>query len=170
MVTLTKGNRDHPESHIALGRAALKAGLVGAARGHVQTMIETAPQKRAFVLLAAIEEAASNVTAAANAPGAIATAGDDPSWHCTHCGHVEDMWVPQCPECGAFAAFTWSALTVSITPPAGLISGPRDIEDSAAPALMAAPHHVQPAQDEPATQDDPATPGDPAVPGRDQSG
>ncbi|MFN3232971.1 MAG: heme biosynthesis protein HemY [Alphaproteobacteria bacterium] len=113
---LTEGS-DHPETHAALGPLALDADLPGPARTHIEALVETAPQHRAYKLLATLENSLGNTAAATVAERNAADASPDPSWHCDICGHDHGDWAPLCDGCGAFATLHWGAPIGMLKPP-----------------------------------------------------
>ena len=108
-------NPDHLESRLLMARVALDAGLTGRARAELDALVaaETA-DRRAFLMLAELEEAEHGDTAdaraaqarwlrgAANAPGA-------PVWRCAACGAEHNAWKAECNACGEVGRVTWSA-------------------------------------------------------------
>ena len=105
---LTAGKPDHPETHLLLARAALAAGLTGAARRHAERARQQLNQRRVWVLLADLEEQEHGYTEAVrDALRHAATADPDPTWRCAGCGRNHASWHPVCPNCGAAGRITW---------------------------------------------------------------
>ena len=101
-------NRDHPESHIALAEALLKARIWGAARSHLTTAGGEAPSARICRLMASLEESEHGDMVAVRAWLLRATFADpDPAWICSDCGTPADNWVPTCSHCGALGSLDW---------------------------------------------------------------
>ncbi len=108
-------NAAHLESRLLMARVALDAGLTGRARAELEALVAAeAADRRAFLLLAALEEAEHGDTAdaraaqarwlrgAANAPGA-------PVWRCSACGAEHNAWKAECTACGEVGRIAWSA-------------------------------------------------------------
>lgn len=120
-------NPYHPETHLALARAAVAASLWGEARRHLKTLgldDETSSplgsedvDARAFHLMADVltgEGAAMDrvrpwLSAAADAPRG-------PTWVCQGCGNTLSDWTALCARCGAFDRFEYG-------PPARVTDG-----------------------------------------------
>lgn len=101
-------NRDHPESHIALAQALLKAKIWGSARTHLTTAGGEAPAARICRLMAQLEENEHGDMEAVRAWLLKATfAEPDPAWICSGCGTVADKWVPTCSHCAALGTLDW---------------------------------------------------------------
>lgn len=101
-------NRDHPESHIALGEALLKARIWGAARSHLETAGGEEPSARICRLMAVLEESEHGDTTAVRSWLLRATFADpDPAWICSVCGSPADRWVPICSNCDALGSLDW---------------------------------------------------------------
>jgi HemY protein len=111
--TLAAQNRDHPESHIALAAAALKARLWGEARRHLAAIggkeDNAAPSPRICRLMAELEEAENNDLPAARMWLARAgtTLAQDPLYICSACGNEAAAWTSLCPHCRGFDAIEW---------------------------------------------------------------
>jgi len=112
---LTHRNPDHLESRLLMARVALDAGLTGRARAELEALIASgAADRRAYLMLAELEEAEHGDTAdaraaqarwlrgAANAPGA-------PRWRCNACGAEHSAWKAECNACGTVGRIGWSA-------------------------------------------------------------
>ena len=105
---LCSANRDHPESHIALAEALLKAKIWGAARSHLDTAGGAAPSARICRLMASLEESEHGDMAAVRAWLLRATFADpDPAWICSDCGSPADSWAPVCAHCDALGTLDW---------------------------------------------------------------
>src|SRR5262245_32159755 len=98
--------RNHPESALAVARAALDAGEFREAREAVGSAIRMQPREGAYLLLADIEEAETGdqgrvrqfLSRAVRAPR-------DPAWVAD--GFVSDRWEPVSPVTGRLDAFEW---------------------------------------------------------------
>ena len=143
---LTKLAPHHLESHLALARVAMSAGLWGKARselaavtgandsGSAGAAAVVDPPARAFRMLAELEEAEHGDSAAAKR--ALERAGfarPDETWTCRECGARAVDWTPLCPSCQAFDTLGWA----SPRPIAMLAEGPglRGQQGPAAPEL-----------------------------------
>lgn len=133
---LASGNPKHPESHYLLARTALAAGLIGEARRHAESGASQANQARFWRLLAEIaaaEQPANDATRARQqtALAQAASAGPDPAWRCSACGHTTPTWQPACPTCDKVGTVTWqaqaavipSALPLTISSAPGSVQG-----------------------------------------------
>lgn len=105
---LAERNPGHRESEIALGRAALAAGLWGEARRHLLKADAAGASETVCRLMAEVEERENDdretarqwLIRAADAPA-------DPAWICGTCGAVAADWAATCAHCGGFDSFTW---------------------------------------------------------------
>jgi HemY protein len=106
---LTALNAGHPESKLALGQAALDAGLWGEARSHLGHAADgPPPSRRVCLMLAELEERGNgNPSRAREWRDGAAQAGPDAAWVCGHCGAATQDWASRCGQCGAFAAMEW---------------------------------------------------------------
>jgi HemY protein len=132
---LVKLAPNHLESHLALARVAMSAGLWGKARselaavtgvnngvpGSAGAAAAIDPPARAFRMLAELEEAEHGDSAAAKR--ALERAGfarPDETWTCRECGARAADWTPLCPGCQSFDTLEWT----SPRPVAMLAAGP----------------------------------------------
>ena len=110
---LTAARSDHPESHLALARAALEAKLWGEARRHLSVAagpdgLDGTPSESVCRLMAELVESEDGdadtarawLTRAADAP-------PDPAWVCGSCGAVAPAWSARCGACEAFDGLAW---------------------------------------------------------------
>jgi len=115
---LTAANPDHPESRLALARAALAARLWGEARRHLHAAGASPavlagqappPAPRFSRMMAEIEEGEHGALATARSwlAHAAETPAADPTYICDACGGESQHWVPLCPHCRAFASLHW---------------------------------------------------------------
>ena len=121
--TLARVARGHPESHMAVARAALEAREFDRARQAMAPLVDAADQPRptvkACLLMADIEEAERGETGtlfewlqrASRAPR-------DPAWVAD--GFISDRWYPVSPVTGRLDAFVW-------TTPKEQLSAPMDL-------------------------------------------
>jgi len=109
MGALVRGNEGHVESVIALGRAALEAGLTGEARRHVDAAVTRGVnERRLWTLLADIAEMDGKPDEAQEALRRMQEASPDPVWRCTNCGALHSIWHPTCNACEAVGTITWT--------------------------------------------------------------
>ena len=109
---LAAGNAGHPESRIALARAALEARLWGEARKNLTEVAgideDDVDEARVCRLWAALEEAEHGDTDAARRWLTRASLADaDPAWICDNCGNAVGDWSAVCGNCGGFDSFAW---------------------------------------------------------------
>lgn len=101
-------NRDHAESHVALAKAALAAGLWQETREHLEAAAGSDPPARVCRFMAELEELEKGDVEASREWLIKASLADpDPAWVCGHCGHALADWAPVCEKCGTFNPFTW---------------------------------------------------------------
>ena len=102
---------DHPESLIALARAALKAKLWGEARRHlVAATSQNSIHQEARVcrLWAELEESENqNIPESRNWLKRASLASGDPAWVCTSCGNSVSEWSILCGNCKSFDSLNW---------------------------------------------------------------
>jgi len=105
---LVRPTPEHPESRLALARAALDANLWGEARRQLDELQAAAPTADVFRLRARLaDEDAEDPTAPADWLELAANAESDRAWVCGDCGTVSDDWSAVCGHCGAFATLGW---------------------------------------------------------------
>lgn len=103
------------ESNLALARAAYDANEFNVARDQVEQVLNAAPRKSAYLLLADIEEADSGdqglvrqwLSKALKAPR-------DPVW--TADGYVSQIWAPVSPVTGRLNSFEWKVPVEELAP------------------------------------------------------
>ncbi|WP_135470585.1 heme biosynthesis HemY N-terminal domain-containing protein [Crenalkalicoccus roseus] len=111
---LVRRNPAHPESRLLLARTALDAGLTGRARNELEALRqEGMADRRAFLMLAELEEAEHGETPEARAAQArwlreAAQAPAEPRWRCGHCGAEHNEWKPVCPACDTVGQIAWT--------------------------------------------------------------
>ena len=109
MAVLVRNNPQHPESHLAVARAALDAGLVDDARRQLELAREGGVNDRRFwTLLADACAMEGDVAGQQEALQHLPNAEPDPVWRCTSCGTHYDAWQPVCQHCRATGAIRWS--------------------------------------------------------------
>lgn len=110
---LVRRNPEHAESRLLVARTALAAGLTGRARGELEALLASgAADRRAYVLLAEVEEAEQGETPAGRAAQArwlreAARAAPEPHWRCTRCAAPQPGWAPVCTQCGTAGSIAW---------------------------------------------------------------
>jgi HemY protein len=115
---LVHRNPDHPESRLLMARVALDAGLTGRARAELEALVAGgAADRRAYLMLAELEEAEHGDTADARAAQArwlrgAANAAGAPVWRCNACGAEHNAWKAECTACGQVGRIAWSAPTL----------------------------------------------------------
>jgi HemY protein len=100
--------QNHPESSLAVARAALDAGEYRIARDEAEAAIRMQPREGAYLLLADVEESETGdqgkvrqlLSKAMRAPR-------DPAWVAD--GYVSERWAPASPVTGRLDAFEWRA-------------------------------------------------------------
>ncbi len=109
---LVLNNSDHPESSIALARAALEAQLWGEARKHLKAVTphtNTHVEARVCRLWAELEESENqNAAASRGWLKQASIASGDPTWVCGSCGNAVNQWSVLCGNCGLFDTLTWA--------------------------------------------------------------
>ena len=110
MESLAEANPSHPETHLAVGEAAVAAERWGVARRHLVAAVKASPDALGYRLMAEVEERETGgATSAAEiwrrkeheAPPA-------PGWHCHDCKATQPEWSIVCPSCGAVATIDWA--------------------------------------------------------------
>ena len=137
-----------PESLLTVGRAALEAHDLAAARAAIAPLIASdsphgRPTRRVCLLMADIEEADGNHGAVREWLGRAARAPHDKAWVAD--GVISDRWAPVSPS-GTLDAFVWRTPDERIAAPAEAAVAARPAEAIAAPAaaLAPAPHAAEP--------------------------
>ena len=119
---LIRRNPTHPESRLLLARVAMKAGLTGRARSALEAVVATGEaDRRAYLLLAELEEAEHGESAEARAAQArwlreAAGAPPEPRWRCGHCGTDHAAWAPVCRACDTVGQITWTVASRATVP------------------------------------------------------
>lgn len=135
---------DHPESRIALARAAIDAALWGVARAELEPIAAKSPEARVCRLMAALEEGEGRDAGAAQTwLLRLGEARPDPAWRCAKCGHRAEEWAAHCPSCEAFDTLGWGApvaeggpaLVESAAPKMTLVLRPGTVEKADATAI-----------------------------------
>jgi len=101
-------NPEHPESHIAMARCAMKHKQWHDARSHLKSALARLESPRIYQLLSHVELAESGNEKQANEWLTLAVASPkDASWHCSRCNHPADAWELHCSACGSFDSYVW---------------------------------------------------------------
>lgn len=128
LAVLVRSNPSHAESHIAIGRAALDAGLTNEARKQVeQAQAEGLNQRRLWTLIADIAVMEGKPEQAQDALRHVADADPDPVWRCTSCGTHHAAWHPICDVCDTTGSISWVQPT-DAAPHAPRLKEPEPIE------------------------------------------
>ena len=177
---LRRQNPDHVETHRALGKAALAAGLWGEARQHLEKLVESERADGGLShatcrAMAALED--SERTDPKTAPAlvrqwldAAAEALPDPAWICSTCGHPGEAgpasghWQAVCPHCAAIDGYLWQR---PVLPVADILLAPSPVaappsEPEPEPVPAAKPVESLPAAEPAAAPEPPAAPRPPA--------
>jgi HemY protein len=118
---LVKEAPQSAETHMLLGRLYLEAGQTDAALSHAEAAERTGlHQRRVYVLMADIADAAGNNEAHRDALRRAATADPDPAWVCQNCGAMVPAWTPACPNCHTAGTVRWGEPKVGVS---GLLTG-----------------------------------------------
>lgn len=150
---------DHPESTLAVARAALDAREFAAARDALNPLMER-PTRRVALLMAEIERTEHGDEGRAREWMARAlNAARDPVW--TADGIVSDRWLPMSPVSGRLDAFAWKAPLAELEgpraqdipePPPAAIEPETPVRETPAPRLDV----DKPAAAEPEKKEEPA--------------
>ncbi|MEP4887539.1 MAG: heme biosynthesis HemY N-terminal domain-containing protein, partial [Alphaproteobacteria bacterium] len=106
---LVRSTAEHPESRLALARAALDASLWGEARRQLDELQAMAPTADVYRLRARLaDEDEEDLSTPADWLELAAGADSDHAWVCSDCGTVADDWSAVCGHCGAFATLDWN--------------------------------------------------------------
>jgi HemY protein len=105
---LQEMKKNHPESSLAVARAALEAQDYGLARREADAAIRMDRREGAYLLLADIEEAETgDVGKVRQLLAKAVRAPRDPAWVAD--GVVSERWIPASPVTGRIDAFEWRA-------------------------------------------------------------
>jgi HemY protein len=118
---------EHPETLIAIARAALAARLFGEARAALHRASEVQPGPRVFALLAALEQAEyGDRDAALRWLARALDAPPEAAWRCEGCGGMAAAWAASCGNCGAVGRLLWSRPQITGGAPLGAaaLAGP----------------------------------------------
>ena len=121
---LVRRNAAAAESRLLLARTALAAGLTGRARTALEALVASGEaDRRAYLVLAELEEAEHGETAEARAAQSkwlrqAAAARPEPRWHCAHCGTDHATWAPVCSACDTVGQIGWTVAPRAALPAA----------------------------------------------------
>lgn len=105
---LQSQKQNHPESSLAVARAALDAQDYATARAEAEAAARMQPRESAYLLLADVEEAETgNQGKVRQWLGKAVRAPRDPAWIAD--GVVSERWLPASPVTGRLDAFEWRA-------------------------------------------------------------
>lgn len=108
MAVLVRSNPDNAESMLAVGRAALEAGLTGEARKQIEAArAHGVNERRLWTLLADVAVMEGKPDEEQDALRHVASADPDPVWNCTHCGTRHAAWHPTCTTCDSTGTIVW---------------------------------------------------------------
>ena len=128
---LANYNKDHVESHVAIAKAALVAGMWQEAREHLEAVANSdsteIPSARICRYMAELEESENSDNEASREwLKKAAIAEPDSAWNCNSCGQIMAEWEPVCNHCESFDTLEWR------TPPRVTRLAPVDLPDQAA--------------------------------------
>ncbi len=105
---LVEANRDHPESQMALARAAIQTSQWDIARNHLKAALSRRESARIYQLFAEIEtQELGDEAAAGEWLRRAVEAPKEPEWVCSVCGHHTDDWNMHCTSCQSFDSYIW---------------------------------------------------------------
>ena len=101
-------NKDHAESHLAISKAALAAGMWQEAREHLLAAAEAQLSARVCRYMAELEEAErGDIEASREWLRRASLADPDSAWLCKDCGNAVAEWELICNRCESFDTFEW---------------------------------------------------------------
>ncbi len=101
-------NKEHEESHLAIAKSALAAGMWQEAREHLMAAAQLHPSARVCRYMAELNDAENGDMAAAREWLRRASLADpDPAWLCNNCGNAMAEWEPVCGRCESFDTLAW---------------------------------------------------------------
>lgn len=122
----------HPESSLAVARAAYEAGEYGEARRAIEAVLKQQPREGAYLLLADIEEdETGDQGRVRHWLGQAVRAPRDPAW--TADGYTSEKWAPFSPVTGRIDAFEWRVPVEKLPP--SIEATTRDKEGPAVTAI-----------------------------------
>jgi HemY protein len=126
---LAEYNKSHEESHLAIAKSALNAGMWQEAREHLKEVLdaqnEALPPARVCRYMAELEEGEKHdIEASREWLKKAAVAEPDSAWNCRDCGQIIAIWDALCSHCGGFDTWEWR------TPPRIMRLAPENRGDS----------------------------------------
>ena len=101
-------NKDHVESHFAIAKSALAAGMWREAREHLEAVSGTNPSARICRYMAELVDAENgDVNASREWLRRASLADPDSAWVCENCGNTVGDWEPVCERCEKFDSLQW---------------------------------------------------------------
>ena len=101
-------NKDHVESHIAIAKSALAAGMWREAKEHLEAVSGENSSARICRYMAELVEAEnSDVEASREWLRRASLAAPDSAWVCNNCGNTVADWEPVCERCKKFDCLEW---------------------------------------------------------------
>lgn len=129
MAVLVRANPDSPESYMAIGHAALDAGLTGeAGRQLERARAAGINQRRMWSLIADVAMMDGKPEEAQDAMRHMQDADPDPSWRCTACGTSYEQWQPVCETCRSTGTVHWQLPGDVVATPRRAIPSPLGAE------------------------------------------
>ena len=105
---LARYNKDHQESHIAIAKSALAAGMLLEAREHLEAASGSKPSARICRYMAELVESENGDGETSREwLRRASTTEPDPAWVCDSCGNTVAEWEPICGQCEKFDTFIW---------------------------------------------------------------
>jgi HemY protein len=145
---LAKSHPQHAETRLVMAELNIVAEDFPEARRALGDLIETAPDARAFTLMAAIERGEGGSDAVVKGWLAKALqAPRGPQWVCENCNHIHAEWEPVCDNCSSFDTLAWKTPE---TPEVASATGVHML-----PLIVGALEDKSDAQDEPETTPEP---------------
>jgi HemY protein len=133
---------NHPESALAVARAALDAQEFAVARNAIRPLLKE-PTQRVAALMAEIEERESGDEGRAREwMGRALRAPRDPAW--TADGYVSERWMPVSPVSGRLDAFQWKVPLAELGDARGVIESDDWERAAEAPKIVTAPPELPP--------------------------
>lgn len=133
---LTALKAEHPESAIALGRAAVEAREWEAAREALSPLLDKRPSARVCALMARVEDGEGHTGRAREWMARAIRAPRDPAWIAD--GVASRRWAPVSPVSGQLDAYEWKVPQESLEGPFDRWL-PEEMPTASAPPVPAAP-------------------------------
>lgn len=108
-MVLVRNNPHHAESHMAVARAAIDAGLLDEARRQLdQARTAGVNARRFWTMLSDLCALEGDAAGQQEALQHLPQADPDPIWRCTACGTQYESWQAVCDNCRATGAIKWT--------------------------------------------------------------